>query len=82
MGLKGTDGVVDEAVARGAEPVAPRKAGRTIQALLSAPEIVTMREKPLEVHWLTPAGNMGAVKKNDTAAIVSRSMCHLTFFLS
>ncbi|UCH89871.1 MAG: NAD(+)/NADH kinase, partial [Thermoplasmata archaeon] len=60
VGLKGTDGVVKEAQARGALPVAGEKSLRTITALLNAPELVNMREKPLEVKWCTCAGDMGA----------------------
>ena len=60
VGLKGTDGVVDEARARGAVPVAGEKSKRTLEALLTAPELVGMREKPLEAQWLAAAGDMGA----------------------
>jgi predicted polyphosphate/ATP-dependent NAD kinase len=60
VGLKGTDGVVEEARAKGAVPVAGEKSLRTLKALLSSPELVNMREKPLDVTWLTCGGEMGA----------------------
>jgi predicted polyphosphate/ATP-dependent NAD kinase len=60
VGLKGTDGVADEARARGAVPVAGEKSRRTLEALLSTPELVGMREKPLDVNWLAASGEMGA----------------------
>jgi predicted polyphosphate/ATP-dependent NAD kinase len=60
VGLKGTDGVVDEARSRGAVPVAGERSGRMLEALLNSTEIVVMREKPLSVQWLTAAGEMGA----------------------
>lgn len=53
VGLKGTDGVVDEAVKRGARPVAPGKAVETVKEFLS--------KYPLdEVEWITCSGKMGA----------------------
>ena len=55
VALKGTDGVVDEARARGAEPVAPGKARETMDALIQLAE-----NKPLAIEWVTSAGSMGA----------------------
>lgn len=53
VGLKGTDGLAAEAAARGAEPVAPRRAGEMLASL-----------KPLkaasEIHWVTCKGTMGS----------------------
>lgn len=52
VGLKGTDGVVREAIARGAEPVAPKRAIEFLQKLKE-----NMGETPMEV--LTCPGIMG-----------------------
>ena len=53
VGLKGTDGRAEEAIARGAEPVSPRRAREMLDAL-----------RPLrtaaEVHWVTCGGPMGS----------------------
>jgi len=53
VGLKGTDGRVAEALARGAVPVSPSRAGEMLRAL-----------KPLraasEIHWITCRGPMGS----------------------
>jgi predicted polyphosphate/ATP-dependent NAD kinase len=68
VGLKGTDGVVEEARSRGAVPVAGEKSLRTLKALLSSPELVNMRQKPLEVKWYTCSGDMG-VKVLEEAGI-------------
>lgn len=56
VGLKGTDGVADEAVARGARPVAPEKALRTARVLRQLLEDDDALEK---VEWLTCSGAMG-----------------------
>ncbi len=53
VGLKGTDGRAEEAVARGAEPVSPRRAREMLDALRP------MRTAP-EIRWVTCAGPMGA----------------------
>jgi predicted polyphosphate/ATP-dependent NAD kinase len=52
VGLKGTDGVVEEALAMGAEPVAPQRAVAALRAF---------REHPVsnEVRWLTCGPPMG-----------------------
>lgn len=44
VGLKGTDGVLKEAIARGAEPVAPKRAIEFLQTLKE-----NMREIPIEI---------------------------------
>jgi predicted polyphosphate/ATP-dependent NAD kinase len=53
VGLKGTDGRAEEALARGAEPVSPVRAGEMLRAL-----------RPLkaasEIHWITCRGAMGS----------------------
>jgi predicted polyphosphate/ATP-dependent NAD kinase len=55
VGLKGTDGVVDEAIHRGATPVALGKAVETLEAFL---ELSAHIEG--EIHWFTCDGEMGA----------------------
>lgn len=56
VGLKGTDGVVEKAVALGAAPVAPCKAARTLESLRRTLEAEGRSD---EIHWLTCSGNMG-----------------------
>lgn len=55
VGLKGTNGIVDEAIALGAEPVSPKRA---TEALMLLSSLYTNTEIPVE--WLTCSGNMGA----------------------
>lgn len=56
VGLKGTDGVVQEAVALGAEPIAHEKAAQMLGLLWQVLE----GEKPsLAIEWLTCSGRMG-----------------------
>ncbi|MEN1760628.1 ATP-NAD kinase family protein [Anoxynatronum sibiricum] len=52
VGLKGTDGVLEEALARGAVPRAGARASRALEVLLSLKK---------EMVILTPAGDMGEV---------------------
>lgn len=54
MGLKGTDFVADEALRRGALPVAPAKAREMLSALAAM-------QPPQAIRWLTPSGPMGEV---------------------
>lgn len=54
VGLKGTDGVYDEAVKRGAQPVATKKARIGIQTLVEDHSDVLE-----DVTWLTCKGKMG-----------------------
>ena len=56
VGLKGTDGVVDLAVARGAVPSAGARAG---EMLASLSEHVMSRSAPPAINWITCAGAMG-----------------------
>lgn len=52
VGLKGTDGVVDEAIKRGAKPIAPSKALETIKEFLS-------KYSKDDIYWYTCSGEMG-----------------------
>ena len=52
VGLKGTDGVLKEAKARKAKPVAPQKARETLKE-------VALQKKNKDIHWLTCADTMG-----------------------
>ncbi len=54
VGLKGTDGVLDRAIALGAEPVAPLKAAEMLRVFRK------LRENAVEITWLTCSGSMGA----------------------
>ncbi|MFA5101782.1 MAG: ATP-NAD kinase family protein [Candidatus Thermoplasmatota archaeon] len=53
VGLKGTDGVVDEAVKLGAHPVAWQKAEEMLRAFF------TLDQNQQQVLWITCAGDMG-----------------------
>src|SRR5437867_13181497 len=53
VGLKGTDGRASEARARGAEPVAPRRAGEMLESLRRL-------RAASEIHWITCQGPMGS----------------------
>ena len=55
VGLKGTDGVVDQALSLGAEPSAEPKAARA----LSRMKAILEAEPGFGIHWLTCAGAMG-----------------------
>lgn len=57
VGLKGTDAVVDRAVALGAEPSAHFRARRTLVVLR---QLLTSGAHPVEIVWLTCAGPMGS----------------------
>ena len=54
VGLKGTDGVLKEAIALGAKPVAPEKAKETLK------EYFSNYSTKDEVCWFTCSGEMGA----------------------
>jgi len=56
VGLKGTDGVVAEAVRRGATPVA---AGRALEALLELSRLLKGAAQAPAISWLTASGSMG-----------------------
>jgi predicted polyphosphate/ATP-dependent NAD kinase len=59
VGLKGTDGVVEEARARGAEPVAPARATRMLKALSGMLRMRRGDDREPPVSWLTCGGDMG-----------------------
>lgn len=54
VGLKGTDGVLKQAIKLGAKPVAPDKANVTIS------EFISSYSKKDEIQWFTCSGKMGA----------------------
>ena len=56
VGLKGTDGVAEQAVQLGAEPVAPVKAAQTLQLLRKLERGVAGHP---DLEWLTCSGPMG-----------------------
>jgi len=56
VGLKGTDGVADEAIRRGARPVAPDKATLMLSALREARDIYGAS---LQLRWKAAGGLMG-----------------------
>jgi hypothetical protein len=62
VGLKGTDGVVDEAVKRGAVPVAPEKATLMLRALREARDVYGAK---FQLKWKTAGGHMGEVELLD-----------------
>ena len=53
VGLKGTDGLVDQARALGAEPVSPKRTSETLMALRPLPSAS-------QIHWITCRGVMGS----------------------
>ncbi len=57
VGLKGTDDVVERAVALGAEPTANVRAR---EMLCELDELLTTTSHPIDVEWLTCSGAMGA----------------------
>jgi predicted polyphosphate/ATP-dependent NAD kinase len=56
VGLKGTDGVLDEAIELGAEPVAPHRVHLFLEKLGS---LIASRGISEKIEWLTCAGIMG-----------------------
>lgn len=57
VGLKGTDGVVDQAMELGAQPTAHLKAGETLHALR---RLLEQSTGPTDIQWVTCRGRMGA----------------------
>jgi len=58
VGLKGTDGVLDEAIRRGARPVAPERAKEMLKHLKEICED--------KIYWLTCSGEMGEDELRET----------------
>ena len=58
VGLKGTDGVLEQAIELGAEPVAQEKAKKMLSHLL---ELIQVEE----IEWITCHGDMGAKALDD-----------------
>lgn len=56
VGLKGTDGVVEEARALGARPVAPQRA---TEALRKLARLLSAASTVVPIRWLTCSGSMG-----------------------
>lgn len=56
LGLKGTDGVVEAAIALGAEPVAPERAAQALSRLW---QILDDEQPRRTVTWFTCSGAMG-----------------------
>ncbi|MFW9792742.1 MAG: ATP-NAD kinase family protein [Candidatus Thorarchaeota archaeon] len=56
VGLKGTDGVVDEAIKRGATPVAP---GRALEFLEALESVLQLIKNVNGIHIITCPGKMG-----------------------
>ncbi len=57
VGLKGTDDVVEEAVRRGAEPMAHLRAAETLAEIK---RLSAKTSPPPEIRWITCSGAMGA----------------------
>ena len=55
VGLKGTDGVADQALAAGAKPTAPDRARAFAEAFVG----VAKDDPDLAFHWVTAGGDMG-----------------------
>ena len=55
VGLKGTDGVVEEARALGAQPIAPQRAAEALHELAR----LLSCDAPIPIRWLTCSGIMG-----------------------
>lgn len=57
VGLKGTDGMLEEALKRGAEPVAPSRAARTLERLRA---LLQETDPHPVLDWVCAGGAMGA----------------------
>lgn len=77
VGLKGTDNVVEEAVRRGAEPVAGERASQMMKTLMRARDLY---KRELPVTWLTVSGKMGADILEDAG--VSQNEYHIVYTCS
>jgi predicted polyphosphate/ATP-dependent NAD kinase len=56
VGLKGTDGVAEQALAAGAKPTAPDRARAFAEAFVR----LAKEDPSLTLHWVTAGGDMGA----------------------
>ncbi len=75
VGLKGTDGMVEEAQRLGAEPIASKRAAQFLQALLRIHPAIT------EVEWVTCPDPMGAqelLKVGITPEVVPMELSEIT----
>ena len=70
VGLKGTDGVLKDAVKLGAKPVAPKKAEEALQ------EYLNEYSKNNKVKWFTCSGEMGG-KELKKVGVTTVSYTHL-----
>jgi predicted polyphosphate/ATP-dependent NAD kinase len=59
VGLKGTDNVIDEAIKKGATPVAPGRAALALSAVHKMAKARAKYDNPIKVEWLTCKGHMG-----------------------
>ena len=57
VGLKGTDGVIDEAISLGAQPIAELKAAKALRRLRT---LVDRSANAADVRWITCTGVMGS----------------------
>ena len=71
VGLKGTDGVVAEAIRRGAVPVSP---GRAAKALTRLSQLRAEAADPPEIVWLAAAGEMGEVALRDAGFVPAETV--------
>jgi len=78
VGLKGTDGVIDEAISKGATPVAPERAARALRGFAQVAKMRAKYKDPIKVDWLTCKGPMGEdsfkaakIPKKDYAIVYS-----------
>lgn len=69
VGLKGTDGVLKEAIMRGAQPVAPQKAEEMLR------EFSSMASHQQDVLWVTCAADMGS-KELDHVGITNKQIIY------
>jgi len=59
VGLKGTDGVVQDALDRGAQPMSSHRGSETLKALAEIMEKRSEAGSPLDIEWSTCKGPMG-----------------------
>ena len=71
VGLKGTDGVVDQAIRLGARPIADLKAAKAMRRLRT---LFDRSADPPEVRWITCTGAMGSNCLNDAGFVEIHSV--------